>query len=155
MPRRIQSALLLMRFCQVVLLHAAEGLAQFIGGLGLTGAQRSRRLLHLLFELAERFGSLLAIVAELGLFPALAQAIGRIAMGEHLPLARFLVLLFLLQAVAFAGHGVHLLRGFALLQAAHEVGSFLQTFGRAASRGVVLILARPRVPYLPWPGAGR
>ena len=61
-------------------------------------------------------------------------------MREHLPLARFLVGLFLLEAIAFAGQGVHLLRRFALLQAVHEVGGFLQTLRRAASGGAVLIL---------------
>ncbi len=115
-------------------------MAQFIGGLGLARSEGSRRFLHLLFQRAQRFGGLLAVVGKFGLVAGLAQAIGRIAVGEHLPLARFLVGLFLLEPVAFAGQGVHLLRRFALLQAVHEVGGFLQTLRRAASRGAVLIL---------------
>ena len=57
---------------QIVLLHAAERLAQFTGGIRLRSAEPSRCLLHLLFEPAERVGGLLTVVAELGLLVALA-----------------------------------------------------------------------------------
>jgi hypothetical protein len=56
---------------QVILLHAAEGFAQFAGGIRLRAAETPSGLLHLLFEPAERVGGLLTIVSELGLLAAL------------------------------------------------------------------------------------
>ena len=103
---------------QVVLLHAAESFAHFVGGIRLSCAKSSRSFLHLLFKPAERVGGLLAIVTELGLLIALAQPIAGVATRKHLAHARFLILLLFLKPVRFASHAVHLLRGFSLLQAA-------------------------------------
>lgn len=101
-----------------------------------------RCVLHLFLEPAQRFGGLLAIVRELGLLFALAQAIRGVAMRKHLPCATFLILFVLLYAVRFAGHCVHLLPGLSLLHAAQQVGSLLQTFGGAARGGVIWLTLR-------------
>jgi hypothetical protein len=57
---------------EIARLHTAECFAQFARGIRLCSAQTSGCFLHLLFEPAEGIGSLLAVVAELGLLFALA-----------------------------------------------------------------------------------
>lgn len=133
---------------QVILFHAAEGVAQFGSGSRLRSAKSARGLLHLLFELAERVGGLLAIIAKLGLLLALVQPIGGVAMSKHLAHARFLILLLFLKPIRFAGHGVHLLRGFSLLHPAQQVGSFLQAFGGTPRSGIIWLCLRSRSGHI-------
>jgi hypothetical protein len=57
---------------KIARLHTTECFTQFVRGTWLRSAHTSGCFLHLLFEPSERFRSLLAVIAELGLLLALA-----------------------------------------------------------------------------------
>ena len=116
------------------LLHVAQGLPHFGGGLALGALQIAHGGLHALLELLQLADLVVALSDDLSELLARRTVAGRIGA----PQLAFEVLLFAGQLIGLAGKVFHLVAGLRAAHAGEHLLRFFQTVGRTAGLGLAL-----------------